>query len=136
VIWERRLCRLTAHNRTLVGAPEGIDLHVVASLAHYVGSPEHKDRPSFAGYPRPRADASICDPNISRDQDGLTERLRESIRAGIIGAPWEGRFPRYVWCKIDDSIFEARLVNKGSGQYKGYKLEPEQYPQGVWDNNE
>jgi len=125
--------RRRPHNRTIVSPPPGVDLNETASQAAYVGSPEHKDQPSFAGQPRPRADASICDPELSRSRARLTRRLRESICAGNIGAPWEGEFPRYVWCKIDDDVYEARLVNRGNGEYKGYRLKREEWPDGIPD---
>jgi hypothetical protein len=28
-------------------------------------------------------------------------------------------------------VFEARLVNRGSGEYKGYPLESDEWPNGV-----
>lgn len=99
--------------------------------AHYVGSPEHKIRPSFAGHPRPRADASICDPSIDWNQDDLTTHLRESLKAGLVGDPWEGIFPRYVWWKNETTVYEGRLVNKETGEYKGYHLESDEWPEGI-----
>lgn len=30
-----------------------------------------------------------------------------------------------------DALYEARLVNKGDGTYKGYPLEPEERPRGI-----
>ncbi len=107
--------------------PPGVDLEMVSHDAHYVGSPEHKERPSFAGWSRPRADASICDPSVGSPGQ-LTEWLRAAIRNGNVGAPWEGRFPRYVWHRIGETVYEARLVNRESGEYKGHALRPEQWP--------
>src|SRR2546421_1281 len=82
--------------RSVAAAPAGIDLADVAAHASYVGSPEHKTYPSFAGLPRLRADATRCDPAMA-DRETLTRWLRAAIAAGSIGEPWEGRFPRYVW---------------------------------------
>lgn len=101
----------------------------MAARASYVGSPEHKDTPSFAGQPRPRADASICDRGLAKNQALVTRWLRKAIRLGSVGALWEGDFPRYVWHKEGDVVFEGRLVNQASGQYKGYPLNPEEWPQ-------
>ena len=42
-------------------------------------------------------------------------------------------FPRYVWYKYGEMIFEARLVNRGSGSYKGYPLEKDEWPEGIED---
>lgn len=100
----------------------------VAQDARYVGSPEHKDTPSFAGRPRPRADASLCDPRWAGKQEELTALLRRAIEAGQVGGPVEGRFPRYVWCRLEEDVYEARLVNRGLGEYKAYRLLPDEWP--------
>ena len=47
---------------------------------------------------------------------------------GATGAPWEGLFPRYVWYKDSDKVFEGRLVNRSSGSYKGYLLDSREWP--------
>ena len=107
--------------------PSGVDLVSVAAKTVYVGSPEHKDCLSFAGQPRPRSDASICDRNLAWKQSELTEWLREGIRNGLTGHPWEGGFPRYAWCKKDGVGYEARLVNQGTGEYKGYPLTEDEW---------
>ena len=39
--------------------PVGANLAQVAAACRYVGSAYHKDRPSFAGMPRHRPDASL-----------------------------------------------------------------------------
>ncbi|WP_327106169.1 hypothetical protein [Nonomuraea glycinis] len=96
----------------------------------YVGSGEHKSYPSFAGQPRLRADASKCDPEY-KDADEITDWLRQAIACGNVGAPWEGEFPRYVWRGLDDVIYEARLVNRELGQYKGYPLTSSERPEGL-----
>ena len=43
----------------------------------------------------------------------------------------EGGFPRYVWYKDGGTIFEGRLVNRGSGSYKGYPLGEDEWPDGI-----
>ena len=117
--------------RTITAAPEGVDPEAVAARVRYVGSPEHKSYRSFAGPPRLRvADASKCDPRFV-DAAPLTAWLRESIRAGRFGAPWEGDFPKYVWFVDGDTCYEARLVNRASGEYKGWELAPEERPEGL-----
>lgn len=107
--------------------PPDLDLPSTAATARYVGSSEHKTAPSFAGPPRPRADASKCDPKLA-DAAELTGWLREAIEAGNIGAPFEGRYPRYVWSRRGDTVYEGRLVNRELGEYKGYPLRPEEWP--------
>ena len=113
--------------RAISAVPPGIDLAKVAEEAVYVGSSEHKSFPSFAGPPKLRSDATRCDPSFD-DVSVLTEELRKAIRRGQVGAPWEGSFPRYAWARIDHDCYEARLVNSGNGQYKGYPLHPSECP--------
>ncbi len=88
--------------------------------------------PTFAGQPHPRSDASIC-PREHSDLDSVIGWLRSAIRAGSVGEPWEGGFPRYVWPREGgregDTVFEARLVNRGDGSYKGYPLAPDEWPE-------
>lgn len=97
----------------------------------YVGSPEHKDMPSFAGRPRPRSDASLCPRELTRDQAKVDFWLREAFRRGAVSELREGGFPRYVWFKQEGIVYEGRLVNSGLGEYKGYPLEPGQGPRGL-----
>src|SRR3954452_2469508 len=104
--------------REIAPVPQGVDLQAIATRASYIGSPEHKDSPSFAGQPRPRADAAICDRRLASKQVLVTRWLRKAIRRGSVSAYWEGDFPRYVWHREEDLVFEARLVNQVKGQYK------------------
>jgi hypothetical protein len=116
-------------NRSIGNAPPEVDLAKVVAQVSYIGSPEHKDRPSFAGWPRPRSDASICDETVSRET--ATEWLRAAMNKGVFGELWEGRFPRYVWYKDGVTVYEARLVNQETGEYKGYPLEVVEWPPGI-----
>ncbi len=113
-----------------MGAPQTANLESVAARATYVGSPEHKDFLSFAGPPRPRRDASLC-PRYLKSKTAVTNWLRSAIRRGHTGAPWEGDFPRYVWHREDSVVFEARLVNREQGSYKGYPLNEDEWPSGI-----
>jgi hypothetical protein len=114
-----------------MGAPPGIDLDAVAERADYVGGPEHKDAPSFAGAPRPRADASLCDRSLLPRLALIRQWLREGVRRGAVSQHWDGEFPRYVWYKDSGTVYEARLVNREQGSYKGYPLEPAEWPPGI-----
>ena len=118
--------RRRPRRRTRV-VPPGTDLDALAERARYTGSPEHKDMPTFAGGPRPRGDASIC-PREHNDAELVTGWLPSAMRAGSTGGPWEDGYPRYVWHREVDTIFEARLVNRGNGSHKGYPLTPDELP--------
>ena len=61
----------------------------------------------------------------------VREWLRLAIRQGAVSAPWEGGFPRYVWYKLGDVVFEGRLVNSGNGSYKGYPISEAEWPRGI-----
>jgi hypothetical protein len=116
--------------RTICTPPGETSLSTLAQSARYVGSAEHKSYPSFAGPPKLRADASKCDPNLT-SADAITSWLRAGIELGQVGAPWEGAFPRYVWYEVGELLYEARLVNRGAGAYKGYPLEASERPEGL-----
>lgn len=109
------------------------ELESLAERVSYVGSPEHKDMPSFAGQPRPRADASICPRSLTRQHEKVEAWLQEAVRRGTVGELWEGDFPRYVWFRDGTDVYEGRLVNRGLGEYKGYPLEPGEGPEGLED---
>jgi hypothetical protein len=107
--------------RERIQAPDPAAFVEAIEAARYVGSPEHKTFPSFAGPPVPRADASKCDPDLADPQE-LSDWLRAAMRAGNIGGPWEQNYPRYVWHSQGGDFFEGRLTNATQGEYKGYPL--------------
>ena len=105
--------------RKILVVPANLDLNSLAATVRYAGSPEHKDVDSFAGIPRPRADAAICDASFVSRLGELNEWLREAVASRLYRRTWEGSFPRYAWYRDRDIVYEARLVNRGSGEYKG-----------------
>ncbi|HET6384766.1 MAG TPA: hypothetical protein VFJ58_15345 [Armatimonadota bacterium] len=117
--------------RRLLGPLIEYNLDELSQRVAYVGSPEHKDTKSFAGVPRPRGDATICDRSFLNRLPELQEWLRKAVRCGAIGTPWEGDFPRYAWYKDGDTVYEARLVNRTKGEYKGWALSPDEWPRGI-----
>jgi len=117
--------------RRIVAPPPDLDKDAIAAAASYVGSPEHKDTPSFVEEVRPRADASICDRSLATRRAEITDWLREAICKGVVSGYFEGRFPRYVWYKDGDVVYEGRLSNRDQGHYKGYPLEKDDWPRGI-----
>lgn len=115
--------------RVLISEPPE-DREPMARAVSYVGSPEHKDTPSFAGHPRPRADASICSRTLARDQVAVEQWLRTAILAANYSEFFEGNFPRYAWYRDEQNCitYEARLVNREQGCYKGYPLNASEAP--------
>jgi hypothetical protein len=100
----------------------------LAAKVTYVGSPEHKTGPSFAGRLAPRATASICPPELANQREVVESWLKDAILAGTFSEEFTGSFPRYVWHKLNGRFYEARLTNKANGAYKGYPIEEEQIP--------
>jgi hypothetical protein len=117
--------------RTVQPPPTGVRTSDLATSVRYVGSPEHKTGPSFAGAPRPRGDATKCEPSLSNRLPEIQAWLERAFRIGCLGGPWEGNFPRYAWCKIGNTVYEARLVNRALGEYKGWQLEIDEWPVGI-----
>jgi hypothetical protein len=117
--------------RTRCQAPAGVNLTELAARAVYVGSPEHKDMQTFAGQPRPKSDSTVCDQSLATRRDEITSWVREAIQRGAIGEPWEGDFPRYVWHKVGETVYEGRLVNRGNGEYKGWPLRAHEWPRWI-----
>ena len=64
-------------------------------------------------------------------QEEVTAWLRDAIKRGTFGELWEGSFPRYVWYKAGETVYEARLLNCESGEYKGYPLEADEWPPSI-----
>ena len=65
------------------------------------------------------------------ERERLCGWLREAIRLGAVGQFWEGEFPRLVWYKHEQIVFEGRLVNRTQGTYKGYPLARDEWPHGI-----
>ncbi len=106
-------------------------LEMWADFVRYVGSPEHKSHPSFAGPPRLRSDATQCPKHLT-DPNQITDWLKQGLRDGNVSAYRDaGGYPRYVWGKHLDRWFEARLVNSEQGTYKGYPILDEEVPSAI-----
>jgi hypothetical protein len=62
--------------------------------------------------------------------DDINHWLRTALRAGHFSAYWDhDHYPRYVWHREGDVVFEARVVNAGDGSYKGYALKRDEWPE-------
>lgn len=109
--------------RVIGSAPANVDVAAAAATAAYIGSPEHKDYPSFAGPTGyARSDGSLCPRHLTSSTE-LTGWIRNAIERGWTSTEWDGGFPRYVWYAHEGDWFEARLSNRELGQYKGYPLD-------------
>lgn len=109
----------------IVRPPDGVSLERVAEACRYMGSSYHRTMPGRSGPPRSKPRGTKCPKHLQRQPDEVERLLREAIRAGHCGT-FEGEFPRRVWRRIGQTIFEARQGSPGSGEYHGYALTPEQ----------
>ena len=108
-------------------SPDDANLADIAENVRYVPSSYHDATdPSH----RPRADATICPKEVSKKRRRIQVWLRNAILAGRTGT-WCGGFPRYVWHREGDVIYEARQGPPGSGEYHGYPLHPKQTVRGL-----
>ncbi|WP_250284641.1 MULTISPECIES: hypothetical protein [unclassified Frankia] len=109
----------------LIAADPGY-LAALAARVSYTPSPEHKDYLTSAGPGKLRSDASACPRDLVLDD--VAKWLYDAVRAGNVSAHVEGDFPRYVWTRVGERVYEARLCNSGSGEYKGYPILPAEAP--------
>src|SRR4051794_12496262 len=113
--------------RDRVPAPTGVVLAEVAAVVRYIPYAAHKAHYSLGVAPRPRSDATPCPKEITAEQ--AQTWLREAIAVGDVGGSWEGKpYPRLVWKRVDDVVFEARLSNQESGEYHGYPIDRQEWP--------
>jgi len=66
---------------------------------------------------------------LGATQENLTAWLRQAIGEGSIGGLTEGGFPCYVWYRDGDRMFEGRLTNHVTGDYKGYPINWDEFPE-------
>ena len=99
----------------------------LARRVWYGGSAHHKLGPSFAGNPRPRADATPCPRKVTQaEADGW---LKDAVRKGGISEASQGDWPAYIWYKTPNhGYFQAKLTNQSTGEYHGYPVPKDQVP--------
>jgi hypothetical protein len=119
----------------------------IANAVSYVGSPFHKDSPSFVGAPSPRKntvtiedaverdlvnpDCTLCPRRWARKRDAASALLRDAIRRGmfVASAADPKRLPEHVWARDPENpsmIYEARRLAHPASGYKAYPLTPTQ----------
>jgi hypothetical protein len=103
----------------------------IAQRAQYVASGEHKDYPSPDGLWTvvAKVDKAKCARFARTEWHRLQEVLREAISAPCVHVEFRGDFPARAWAFINGDLHEARLSNRGNGEYHGFPLEyQEQWP--------
>jgi hypothetical protein len=105
----------------------------LAAYVRYAPSPYHKTGRimGVTGQVRPAVQSSKC-PQTWQTRSQATEALRQGIRQGLVSEVWSGAFPKHVWYKLGDTVYEAMLTNREDGTYHGYPLsEPREWPEGL-----
>jgi hypothetical protein len=116
-----KIMEINKQNREAVNSV----LSRAARMAKYKSSPYHRSKGSNFGpaahrrYPH----ASKCPSKWNQlDADRV---LKRAIEAGNVSQSWINKFPRFVWYKDGDDLYEARLSNETLGEYHAYPLEDE-----------
>ena len=116
--------------RKVLPVPADVSLDEVARRCRYVGSPYHRTVPGRAGSPVYRPGKSKYPEYLQRDPALVQRWLEDAVRQGCFGE-FQGGFPRRVWRRVGEIVFEARQGTPGSGEYHGYPLEPHQFVEGL-----
>jgi hypothetical protein len=73
--------------------------------------------------------ASICPKRWS--DDDATRALRSAVVCGNVSEIWEDGFPRHVWHKDGNVLYEARHTRGPVGSFHAYPIENIQAPIGL-----
>jgi hypothetical protein len=109
--------------------PDRSKIEIAAANAVY--SPSNYHCPGSKGEaPKRRVKyASICPKRWSTQ--AATEALRQALCNGHVSEAWEDGFPRYVWHKDGEVIYEARHTRGPHGTFHAYPIEKFQIPDGL-----
>jgi hypothetical protein len=104
---------------------------IAQAAATAVYSPSEFHCPGVKGQPAKfrLKPASICPKRWS--DDDATRALREAIARGDVSDAWEEGFPRYVWHRDGNTLYEARHTRGPGGSYHAYPIEIIQAPLGL-----
>ena len=124
------LQRPNPKGRKVLPPPPEVSLVEVARRCRYVGSPYHRTMPGRGGRPVYHPGKLKCPEELQQAPDCVQGWLEEAVRQGCCGH-FERGFPRRVWRRVGDTVFEARQETPGSGRYHGYPLQPDQTVKGM-----
>jgi hypothetical protein len=119
----------TAKPKRLHPAPDVGMLSSAASTAVYGASRYHCRGPKGEPVIIKVKPSTPC-PRQWSDQDA-TRALRDAIRNGVVCEIWEDGFPRHVWHRDGDVLYEARHTRGPSGLFHAYPIESLQAPIGL-----
>lgn len=110
-------------------APDAAMLERAAKVAAYGENPYHCSRPGGQAPIIRAKPASHC-PRWWSDAEA-TKTLREAIAEGRVSETWEEGFPRHVWHRDGDVLYEARHTRGPVGSFHAYPIENSQAPHGL-----
>lgn len=109
--------------------PDADVLAKASDAASYVRSDYHCKGDKGERAVRRAKPASICPRTWS--QAAATKAIREAIKSGCVSEAWEDGFPRYVWHREEDVLYEARHSRGPFGSFHAYPIEGRQAPKGL-----
>lgn len=96
------------------------DLAALAETVKYVGSPYHRQRGAPMGGSVERAWPAANKCPLKWTFEAANRALKEGVRMGYISMETSNGFPRRIWYKDGDVLYEARLSNAANGEYHAY----------------
>lgn len=112
----------------VIDPPPDKDYREIASDVRYRGSDYHK-RHKPAGRDHR---TTFCPPRLNGKQDMLSEWVAEAIRKGAISGNFRGDYPSEIWYMTEDGkVYKGRITNQGLGEYHGFPIPKEEWPQKI-----
>jgi hypothetical protein len=109
-------------------SPDRARLQAATQTAIYRSSDYHCRGAKGQPPKRRTSPTSIC-PRAWRDREA-TDALRKALLKGHTSDVWDGEFPRYVWHKEGEVVYEARHTRGPVGCFHAYPIESFQIPSG------
>ena len=116
--------------RRVMPPPRNVSLEEVERNCKYQSSAYHRTIPSSSGRPVYISGKSKCPEDLQQNPRRVQRLLKEAISLGHFGY-FTGGFPRRVWSRVGDTVFEAKQGTPGSGVYHGYPLRPDEPVEGL-----
>lgn len=99
----------------------------LASQVRYGGSGKHKNYPAPNGewVPIHRPGTALCEQFDVAQWPRILAALQDAIRSSCVQLAPGQTFPTRVWAYINGKLHEAKITNRGTGEYHGFPLEYE-----------
>lgn len=104
------------------------ELEERARRATYDPSPYHSRGANGAPVKIRAEPTSVCQKKWSLEE--AHDALRRAIRNCWVSEVWENGFPRHVWYRVGEDVYEARHTNGPSGTYHAYPIDVVEAPPG------